>query len=118
MDCSQIAEEEEEEEEVWQGGSQVKAQWEEDEKLARNLKQTRMEGRFIKTEAMQLATEWVVQEHGCRKRKKENSKERRKVKGWSTEEKNLSVECIEEMIGWRSISQKEVDQRWNKLAER
>ena len=49
--------------------------------------------------------------------------EKKKVKGWPIEEmKNkpskFREDDTEEMIGWRSVSQEEMDQCWKKLAEK
>ena len=49
--------------------------------------------------------------------------EKKKIKGWSTEEmkekpSSSLEEDIGEMIEWRSMSQEEVDQCWKKLAEK
>ena len=49
--------------------------------------------------------------------------EKKKVKGWSTEEmkhepSDGGEEDTEEMIGWRSTGQEEMDECWTKLAEK
>ena len=48
--------------------------------------------------------------------------EKKKVKGWSTEEMNdkanLLEEDTEEMRTWRGLNQEEMDQCWKKVAER
>ena len=51
------------------------------------------------------------------------TQEKKKVKGWSTEEKkdkanSLLEEDTEEMRKWRSLSQSEMDLCWKSLAKR
>ena len=56
-------------------------------------------------------------------KKVKGTKEKKKVKGWSTEEikdkaSSSLVEDTEAMRTWRSLNQEEMDQRWKNWAER
>ena len=51
------------------------------------------------------------------------TREKKKVRGWSTEQMNdkansLLEEDTEEVTTWRDLNQEEMDQCWKKLAER
>ena len=55
--------------------------------------------------------------------KESGTKEKERVRGWSTEEmkekaNNLLEEGTEEMRTWRELSQEEIDRCWKRLAER
>ena len=92
-DCSQIENEGEEEDEDWQG-EQMEVQWDEDEKL-------------------ENGPEW--KDVPCRQKSC-----RRYLSWWYMRNKPSDVreEDTKEMIGWRSMSQEEMDQCWKKLAEK
>ena len=85
-DCSQIDNEEEEEEDDWQKEDQMGRQWDEDEKLEEFLERRRMEGSSLQVEVMKNVPELVVHERMSWVEKTKCPKEKKKVKGWSTEE--------------------------------
>ena len=61
----------------------------------------------------------VVHERMSQCKKVKSTEEKKKVKGWSTEEmKNKSREDKEKVIEWKCMSQEEMDQCWKKVAER
>ena len=108
--CSQV----EDEEGVWQNEDRMEMQWAEKEKLATSFEQKWMEGFSLKTEAIQKVHELMVHERVCQVIDVKGTKEKKKVKGWSTEEMNnhessYVVEGTEEMAEWRSINQEEMD---------
>ena len=121
-DCSQIENEEEDEEEDWQ--KEMGMQWAEDEKLEEILERRMIEGRSsLQAEVMQQVPELVVHERMSQGKEVTETKENKKVKGWSTEDmkdkpNSLLEEDIEEMRGWRGLDQDEMDQCWAELAER
>ena len=100
----------------------MEVQWDDDEKLEEILERRRMEGSSLQAEGMQKILELVVHERMFQDKKGERVR-RTEVKGWSTEEmknkpSSFWEEETEEMIGWRSVSQEEMDQCWKKLAEK
>ena len=115
-DCSRTEIEEGDEEEVWQKENQMGLQWVEDEKLEEILEQRRMERCSLQAEVMQKASELVVHERMSQGKGVKCTKEKKKVKGWSTEEmkgrkpSSSLEEDTEEMRKWRGLSQDEMDQ--------
>ena len=85
-DCSQIENEEEEGEEDWQKEDQMEVQWAEDEKLEESLERRRMEGSSLQAEVMQKVPEFVVRGRRSQGEGMKCTKEKKNVKGWSTEE--------------------------------
>ena len=123
LDCSQIEREEEEEGKNWQKEDQKEEQWEEEKKLEEILECRRMERSFLKVEICKKVPEFVVNGRMAQGVKVTGTKEKKKVKGWSTEEmKDKSNsrldEDTEEMKEWRGLSQDEMEQLWKKLAGR
>ena len=75
------------------------------------------------SEVMQKVPELVVYERLSQGKVGKCTKEKKKVKGWSTEEmkgkpSSSLEEHTEEMRKWRGKSQDEMNQCWKKLAER
>ena len=121
--CSQIEIRDDEEEEDWQKENQMEVQWAEGEKLEEILERRRMEGGSLQAEVMQKVLELVVHERMSQGKEVRGTKEKKKVKGSSTEEmKDKPSSSLEEdtgeMIEWRSMSQEEMDQCWKMLAEK
>ena len=102
----------------------MERQRDEDGKLEETLEQRRMEGSSLQVEVMRKVQELVVHERMSQGEKAKCAKEKKKVKGWSTEEmKNkanslLEEDTEEEMKKWRGVSQDEMDQCWRSLAGR
>ena len=122
-DCSQLGNEEEKEEEIWREENQMESPWAEDEKLEEILERRRMEGSSLQADVTQKVPELVVHERMSQSKEVTGTKEKKKVKGWSTEEvkdiPNSRLEGdTEEMRQWRRMSQEEMDQCWKKLAGR
>ena len=87
------------------------------------IERRRMEGSSLKLDVMQKVPELVVNERMSQGKKEKDTKEKKKVPGWSIEEvkerPNIAVEeDTEEMKRWRSLNQSEMDLRRKKLAER
>ena len=120
-DCSQIEDREEEEVVDWQEEDQMEEQCDEDDKLEEILERRRVDGGSLQAEVTQKVLELVAHEHMSQDKTVQGSEEKKKVKGWPTEEmKNKTssslAEDTEEMIGWRSMRQEEMDECWTKLA--
>ena len=114
-DCSQIENEEEEEEEVWQRENQMELQWAEDEKMKKILERRSMERSSLQAELLQKALEVLVHERMSQGEGLQVEKEKKKVKGWSTEEmkekpSSSLEEDTEELKKWRGMSQEEMEQ--------
>ena len=114
-DCSQIDSGEEEEDEDWQKGEQMEMLWVEDEKLQDIFKRQRAEGGCLQAEVLQKVLGLVVHERMSQGEKAKGIEEKKKVKGWSTEDmknkpRDDREEDTEEMIEWRSIMLEEIDQ--------
>ena len=91
-DCSQIENEEEEEDEDWLKEHPMEMQWDGDEKLEEILERRRVEGCFLQAEVMQKVPDLVVHERMSHCNKAKRLEEKKKVKGWPTEEmKNNQV---------------------------
>ena len=93
------------------------------DELEETLEQRRMEGSSLQVDDMQKVPIFVVHERMSQGEKAKCTKEKKKVKGWPTEEmKNkaniLLEEDTEEMRKRRGMSQDEMDQCWKSLAER
>ena len=113
-DCSQIEIEEEEEEEYWQKENQMEVQSAEEAKLEESLERRRMAGSSLQAEVMQNIPELVVHERMSQGEEVRGTSEKKKVKGWSTEDmvdkpNSLMEEDTEEMRKWRGMNQ-EVEQ--------
>ena len=71
-----------------------------------------MEGSSLQAEVMQKVLELVVHERMSQGEGVRGTKEKKKVKGWSTEEKGKTSssleEYTEEMRKWRGMSQDEM----------
>ena len=80
-DCSQI-----EEEDDWNKENQMGRHWDEEEKLEEVLGRRRMEGSFLQVEVMQKVPEIVVHERMSQVERTKCAKEKKKVKGGSSEE--------------------------------
>ena len=98
-------------------------QWKEEERLAKTLEQRRMEGTSLQAEGMHKVPELVVRERMSQVEEVKGTKEKKKVKGWSSKEmndrpSNSVEEDAEEMIEWRSFSQEAMDLCWKNLAEK
>ena len=110
-DSSQI---ENEEEEGWQEGDQMAGQWEEEQQLGDLIERRRMKGSSLKLDVMQKVPELVVNKQMSQGEKGEDTKEKKKVPGWSIaevkERPNIAVEEeTEEMKRWRCLNQSEMD---------
>ena len=84
----------------------MEMQWADDEELAKRLEQGRMEGSYLKAEAKKVP-EKIVHERMCQVEGIKGTKEKKKVKGCSTEDmsdnpSSAAVEDTEELIVWRS----------------
>ena len=122
-DRSQIESEKEEEEDDWEKENQMEVQRDEDHKLEEILGQRSMEGSTLQLDVMQKAPELAVHERMTKGEEVKCTKEKKQVKGCSTEEMrdkvNSHVEIdTEEMIEWRSLRQEEIDQCWKKLTKK
>ena len=100
----------------------MEKQWAEDEKLEEILERRRMEGNSLQLEVMQEVPEVVVHERATKDQEVIRTQEKKRVKGWSTEEMKDKVNSLveidtEEMIKRRGLSQEEVNQCWKILAE-
>ena len=76
-------------------------QWEEEEGLAKTLEQRRMEGTSLKAEGMHEVPELVVRERMSQVEEVKGTKQKKKVKGWSSKEMNDS-----QAILWRRTPKK------------
>ena len=76
----------------WQKEHQMEMQWDGDEKLEEILERRRVEGCFSQAEVMQKVPDLVVHERMSHCNKAKRLEEKKKVKGWPTEEmKNIQV---------------------------
>ena len=87
------------------------------------IERRRIEGSSLKLDVMQKVPELVVNKRTSQGEKEKDTKEKKKVPGWSIEEMkerpNIAVEVdTEEMKRWRSLKQSEMDLCWKNLAER
>ena len=87
------------------------------------IERRRIEGSSLKLDVMQKVPELVGNKRTSQGEKEKDTKEKKKVPGWSTEEMkerpNIAVEVdTEEMKRWRSLKQSEMDLCWKNLAER
>ena len=103
-----------EEEESWQECDRMAGQWEDEQHLDDLIERRRIEGSSLKLDVMQKVPELVVNKRMSQGEKGRDTKEKKKVPGWSTEEMkerpNIAVEeDTEEMKRWRSPNQSEVD---------
>ena len=101
----------------------MEVQWAEDEKLEERLQRRRMEGSSLQAEVMQKVLELVVYELMSQGKGVKCTKEKKKVKGWFSEEmsgkpSSSLEEDREEVRKWRGLSQGKMDQCWKNLAER
>ena len=91
----------------------MEVHWAEDEKLVEIVERRRMEGGYLLAEVTQKVPELAVHEPMSQGKKATVIEEKKKVKGWSTEEikkpKRGQEKDTEEMIEWRSMSQEEMD---------
>ena len=100
----------------WECNGMRMRSWEE------TLERRRMEGSSLQAEVMHKLSAWCMTRMS-QGEKVRGTKEKKKVKGWSTQEMkekaNSSLEQdTEDMIKWRGMSQEEMEQCWKKLAER
>ena len=89
-------------------------QWDEDEKLEEILERRRVEGGPLQAEVMQKVPQLVVHGRVSQCKQVKGIEEKKKVKGWSTEERKNKPcddtdEDTEEMSKWRSMRQEEMD---------
>ena len=89
-------------------------QWEEEQQLDDLIERRRMKGSSLKLDVMQKVPELVVYKRMSQGEKGEDTKEKKKVPGWSIEEvkegPNIAVEEeTEEMKRWRCVNQSEMD---------
>ena len=93
-----------------------------DGKLEEILKQSRMEGSSVQVEVMHMVPEFVVHERMSQGEDGKYTREKKTVKGWSTEEMKDKANSLlevdtEEMRKWRGMSQEEMDQCWKNFGE-
>ena len=123
-DCSQIENEVEEGRgSLAKKENQMEMQWAEDEKLEELLEQRRMERCSLQAEVTQKTPELVVRARMSQSKGVKTAKEKKKVKGWSSQEETgksnrSSKEDTEEMKNWRDMKYEEIDQCWRDLAGR
>ena len=87
------------------------------------VERKRMEGSSVKLDVIQKVPELVVKKRMSQGEKVKDTKDKKKVPGWSVEEMKerpdiAGEEDTEEMKRWRSLNQIEMDLCWKKLAER
>ena len=98
-------------------------QWEEEQHLDDLIGRRRLGGSSLKLDVMQKVPELVENKRMSQGEKQKDTKEQKKMPGWSIEEMkerpNIAVEeNTEEMKRWRSLNQSEMDLRLKNLAER
>ena len=86
------------------------------------IERRRMEGSSLMLDVMQKVPELMVNERMSQGEKEKDTKEQKKVPGWSIEEmKERPNVAVEEDTGelkrWRSLNQSETDLCWKTLAE-
>ena len=103
----------------WQVEEELKEQWEGVKKMEERLEQKKVGQGVRQVDALQKVPAAYQRMSQCKKA--EGLDERDKVRGWATEEmknksSSLLVEDTEEMIGWRAMSQLDVNECWTKIA--
>ena len=96
-------------------------QWRQDEEMEKIVQQKKVNGGAWQVEALQKVPELIAQNRMSQSQKIQGSEGKKNLRGWSMEEmkdkpSSSLVEDTEEMIGWRAMSQVDVDECWKKIA--